>query len=370
MVHRNGQQEVIEVDPAVLENRHLNDYAASGTASLCSSVNSYILENGRRYSTYFGVDRNPLPVDELEQDRLDMHHETMLQLLDYKLYLAPIEDPKTIIDIGTGTGIWAIDMADTFPDSEVIGVDLSPIQPVWVPPNCKFEVDDAEEEWPYPDNYFDFVHLRNITQGITDWPKLMAEVYRCTKPGGWVELAELGAIAHCDDGTMTEDNPINIYFQHLDKALKIMGRPAGNPETMASHLQKAGFINLGGDEKKQPLGPWPKDPRLKNIGAMVLLNTESGFHSYGMAVFTRVLGLHTDHADRLCADAFNAAKNKNNHIYNMFYVCYGRKPEENAESKEAKGKEKEKPTEPLQAHKDDERDDRGAVDDGEAKKEE
>jgi methylase of polypeptide subunit release factors len=53
-----------------------------------------------------------------------MHHESMLQLLDNKLYLAPIENPKMIIDVGTGTGIWAIDMADTFPDSEVMGVDL------------------------------------------------------------------------------------------------------------------------------------------------------------------------------------------------------------------------------------------------------
>jgi hypothetical protein len=75
---------------------------------------------------------------------------------------------------------------------------------------------------------------------------------------------------------MEDDNPMKIYFEHLDKALKVMGRPAGNPETMAAHLQKAGFVDLGRDEKKQPLGPWPKDPRLKNIGAMVMLNTESG----------------------------------------------------------------------------------------------
>lgn len=34
----------------------------------------------------------------------------------------------TVIDIGTGTGIWAIDFADEHPESEVIGTDLSPIQ--------------------------------------------------------------------------------------------------------------------------------------------------------------------------------------------------------------------------------------------------
>lgn len=48
---------------------------------------------------------------------------------------------------GTGTGIWAIDMADTYPAAQVIGTDLSPVQPIFVPPNCRFEVDDFELDW-------------------------------------------------------------------------------------------------------------------------------------------------------------------------------------------------------------------------------
>lgn len=51
------------------------------------------------------------------------------------IYEAPLEDPEQILDIGTGTGIWAIEMADMFPNAEVIGTDLSPIQPDWVPSN-------------------------------------------------------------------------------------------------------------------------------------------------------------------------------------------------------------------------------------------
>jgi cyclopropane fatty-acyl-phospholipid synthase-like methyltransferase len=90
-----------------------------------------------------------MPTDEKEQDRLDMHHEIMLAMLDGKLHLAPVKEPHRILDIGTGTGIWAIDMADTYPAAEVIGTDLSPIQPVWIPPNCRFEVDDAEQEWTF-----------------------------------------------------------------------------------------------------------------------------------------------------------------------------------------------------------------------------
>lgn len=58
-------------------------------------------------------------------DRLDMHHEIMLQLLEGKIHLALIGDsPQRILDIGTGTGIWAVDCADTYSSTEVIGTDL------------------------------------------------------------------------------------------------------------------------------------------------------------------------------------------------------------------------------------------------------
>jgi hypothetical protein len=41
-------------------------------------------------------------------------------------------------------------------------------------------------------NFFDFIHVRNLSQSISDWPKLLAEVYKCAKPGGWVEIGDLG----------------------------------------------------------------------------------------------------------------------------------------------------------------------------------
>ena len=74
------------------------------------------------------------------------HHNQRLQL-DGKLHICPLDDPKEILDLGTGTGIWCIDMADTYPDCQVLGTDLSPVQPSWAPPNCRFEVDDFEQDW-------------------------------------------------------------------------------------------------------------------------------------------------------------------------------------------------------------------------------
>jgi ubiquinone/menaquinone biosynthesis C-methylase UbiE len=37
---------------------------------------------------------------------------------------------------------------------------------------------------------FDFIHFRAVAQGITKWPQVLQEAYRCMKPGAYVELSE------------------------------------------------------------------------------------------------------------------------------------------------------------------------------------
>jgi len=55
-----------------------------------------------------------------------MHHEIFLRIQNGRLHDAPIgKRPHKILDVGTGTGIWAIDMADAYPSAEVIGTDLT-----------------------------------------------------------------------------------------------------------------------------------------------------------------------------------------------------------------------------------------------------
>jgi hypothetical protein len=89
----------------------LGDEAASSTASICSSIYRYRMENGRTYHSFKGDDElYNFPNDDIENDRLDLqHHLFQLTYGGGRLYTAPI--PKTkklnrVLDIGTGTGIW------------------------------------------------------------------------------------------------------------------------------------------------------------------------------------------------------------------------------------------------------------------------
>jgi ribosomal protein L11 methylase PrmA len=53
------------------------------------------------------------PNDEMESDRLDLQYQALKMLHDGKIYFAPLRDPKRILDIGTGTGIWPIEMGES-----------------------------------------------------------------------------------------------------------------------------------------------------------------------------------------------------------------------------------------------------------------
>ena len=65
-----------------------------------------------------------MPTDLEEMNRLDLQH----YMLGYALhgnYAAPISHPRSILDVGTGTGRWVREMAQTFPQADVIGVDVN-----------------------------------------------------------------------------------------------------------------------------------------------------------------------------------------------------------------------------------------------------
>ena len=105
-------------------------------------------------------------------------------MLDEKLYLAPafLRNGSRILDIGTGTGIWAEEMGETREDCTVIGIDLSPIQPAWGLQNVMWQLDDVEDDWTYT-QAFDFIHSRFMAGSIKNWHRLLSQCFEyVTRP--------------------------------------------------------------------------------------------------------------------------------------------------------------------------------------------
>ena len=216
------------------------------SASLASSVLDYKYQNGRRYHA-FREGAYVLPNDDREQDRMDLHHHVFRLTLDGQLFQSPLtKAPRRVLDVGTGTGIWAVEFADEFASSEVIGIDLSPIQTTWVPPNCKFYVDDAESDWSYrPDEAFDFIHIRGLGGSIADWPHFYSQIYKHMTPGGWCEIQEYQAWIHSDDDTMTQyAQATKQWLVLLDEASMKFGKRLNVAQRQKQWMIDAGFVDV------------------------------------------------------------------------------------------------------------------------------
>jgi len=156
----------LHVDSTEFENDSSlgEDILSSSTTSLNSAVTAFRDILGRRYHAFDDVNYW-LPNDDEEINRLDLQHLVCRITLNGGLYLAPIpKDLHRAIDVGTGTGRWAVEFAEAHPSCQVIGTDLSPIQPTTVPENCSFLVDNFEEPWVFNEP-FDYIHSRMLTLG-------------------------------------------------------------------------------------------------------------------------------------------------------------------------------------------------------------
>lgn len=272
----------------------------SSTTSVGSSVFSFTYENGRRYhSDRFSKAEYYMPNDEKEQDRLDLYHHIFLTMNKGKLYMAPLENPQKVLDVGTGTGIWAIDFADEHPQAEIIATDISPIQPSWVPPNLRFEVEDMEEDsWTFRDS-FDFIHLRNMGGSFKDWDQIISECYKNTKPGGWIEVQDYDCEIHTSKGEnlnarldQTADNtpPLAYFCEEVSRCSEKIGRPIRIIQNMKERLEKAGLINVECHKTIWPFGDWPKDKSLRELGLYCKQGVIDGIDGFGMQLLTRVAG--------------------------------------------------------------------------------
>ncbi|KAF2493239.1 S-adenosyl-L-methionine-dependent methyltransferase [Lophium mytilinum] len=288
----------------------------NATTTLAESIWSYRVEHGRTYHAY--KDGNYIfPNDDQEKDRLDLQHHLFNLCFKDKLFFAPVREPKHVLDVGTGTGIWALDFV------QVVGTDLSPIQPSFVPPNLSFIIDDAEDEWLWKQK-FDLIHLRLMGGSFRDWQAIIQSAYDNLAPGGYLEIQDYVLPARSPDETV-KGTDLERWGELLIEAAGKAGRPIDASKHFRQYMLNAGFDDIHELSFAWPTNPWPKDKDLKMLGRWNLVNITDGMEGFCLALLTRVLDWKKEEVDILCAKVKSDLKNRAIHGYFEIPVVYGRK---------------------------------------------
>ncbi|KAI0019701.1 S-adenosyl-L-methionine-dependent methyltransferase [Xylariomycetidae sp. FL0641] len=314
-----------------------SEAATTASTSIASSMWHYAYENGRRYHK-FREGRYNFPNDDLEQQREDMKHVMVKMLTGERLHFAPLDPERSaslrVLDIGTGTGIWATEMGDAYPSASVLGVDLSPIQPDWVPPNVRFMVDDAESSWLYPRNHFDYIHSRHTVMAIRDWPRLVTRAYEHLRPGGWLELQEIHHFPHAQGTgrTLAEEqaqHPVGRYWGYIGEGLRALGVNMTLATELAGLLRRRGYVDVGERVFQVPIGPWPRgnNRTLRRVGLYWRTILLDGIQAIALGPLTRGLGWPREQVETFLAAVRKAYVDPDGPALYMPFICvYGRKP--------------------------------------------
>jgi len=153
---------------------------------------------------------------------------------------------------------------------------------------------------------------------IADWPALYAQAFRALKPGGWIEHTEFTCETTWDDNSLPPENIYTWWTNFLLSAGDKIGRtftPTKNGQHLA-WLKEAGFTGaIHTKAYKVPLGTWPKDPKLKEIGMFNRASCEQGLEGFGIFLGTQVMGYSMEEMQVTFAKVREALANPTYHPY-------------------------------------------------------
>lgn len=217
--------------------------------------------------------------------------------------MAPLPDHiDTILDMGCGTGTWALAIAKERPDSHITAVDLTPPK-LTCPPNLQIVEADLERDWHF-DKSFSFIHGRMIMTGIHDWSKLFSKCWHHLEPGGWLELLDICFPYRAQDPNADNATSSFIEWSHIAKNHWVAkGIDYDAPTQRQERLRANGFVNIQEQDLQWPMGTWPESAQGKLIGKLALENGLAFLSTAGVSIISQAPGLALQEAEKLVADA-------------------------------------------------------------------
>lgn len=143
-----------------------------------------------------------------------------------------------------------------------------------------------------------------------------------------MESQEIEHVPRCEDDTMLEDDLVLQYWLNVTAGLAKAGVDFRIAPKLAQMMRDAGFINVTERVFFTPIGPWPKNRALKEVGMYWRAVLLEGVEAISLAPFTRGLGWQKAEVEVFNAGVRKAYADRSVHSYMPFFIIYGQKPPE------------------------------------------
>jgi len=194
------------------------------------------------------------------------------------------------------------------------------------PSNVQFLVEDASQEWTFPESSFDFIHIRGLGGSILDWLSLLKQCYKALRPGGQIEVSECRNHFCCDDDSYPVDSHTSKWSIEHGRIARQTGLVFDIFPYLDGWIRGVGFTGVENVEEVAPFGTWPKDKKLKLRGLYNLAQLDRALDSFTVALFTQVGGWKLEDVQTTLTAVKNELKSNKMHLYTHYSFAVGRKP--------------------------------------------
>ncbi|GJN79508.1 hypothetical protein PLIIFM63780_003024 [Purpureocillium lilacinum] len=244
-----------------------------------------------------------------ELNRLDILHKFFLVARDNALSVRSlnIDRPIRVLDLGTGTGIWAINVCEeTEKIPEVMAVDLNRIQPAFIPLGMKVVQFDIEDpSWNDLLWHCDLVHLRALLGSVHNscWLAVYRNIFQHLTPGtGYLEQVEIDWSPRWDDNSEAPPNSaLKEWADRLLAALDLCNRSARVvPREAQRMIEEAGFVDFEQRTIRCYVNPWSPDQKEREAAKWFNLGLRQSLEAMGLMPMVEKLGMTAEQVRDLC----------------------------------------------------------------------
>ena len=182
-----------------------------------------------------------------------------------------------------------------------------------MPPNCQFEVGDAEDEWQYSTE-FDFIHGRALFSCFKDPKSIFQKAYDALMPGGYFEMQDVYFKVHSVDGTV-EGTAFEEWNKVVVEGAKKLGRDWHCVRNYKRWFEEIGFEAVVERHFAWPMNRWAKGKKMKMIGTLSMDNALEGIEAISLAIMTRVLGKSPEEIENMLKEVRRDIQDTSVHSY-------------------------------------------------------